>query len=75
MARDFDLVAVPWVKDVDPPAKLIEILCEGMELTVQDGDPIEKPHGRIVYTLLMDGDRFIDLSVMAPVVRQLVNSP
>lgn len=70
MNRDFDLVAVPWVESADTPAELIEIMCKGLDVRMQAGDPIEKPHGRLAYTLLMDGDRFIDISVMTPVARQ-----
>lgn len=66
MARDFDLIAIPWVDSADSADELIARVCADMELTLQEGSPNpgRKPHGRLAYTLLMDGDRFIDLSVM-----------
>ena len=64
MSRDFDLVAVPWVEDATSADDLVMCICASMELTVQSGDPVDKPHGRLSYTLKMDGDRFIDLCVM-----------
>lgn len=66
MNRDFDLIAVPWVEWAFPPSNLVETICRHMNLTMQQGDPAERPHKRLTYTLLMDGDRFIDLSIIKP---------
>jgi hypothetical protein len=64
LARDLDLIAVPWT-DEAPEAQVVvdAILAEFALQTV--GAPSIKSHGRICYTLVVSfGDCFIDLSFM-----------
>ena len=63
MQRDLDLIAVPWTKRAAKPATLVKRLCEGLGVAPDAGSPYEKSHGRIVYTLLMMGHGFVDLSI------------
>ena len=64
MQRDFDLIAVPWEERAVSPEQLIRGLFLELGLKAQEGDPAEKEHGRLAYTLMLDGDLFIDLSIM-----------
>lgn len=64
MQRDLDLVAFPWTKKATTPKHLVKKLCDELELQPSEGSPFKKPHGRIVYTLLMMGAGFVDFSIM-----------
>ncbi len=75
MARDMDLIAVPWTTDAKPPEVLVEALrdaCGGwVHAPDTKRDPTPKPHGRLVWTIHMGGAidgpvaaAYIDLSVM-----------
>lgn len=70
LARDIDLVAVPWTEGASSPDHLLEQLkgvvagVTGRALT-QAGDWTKKPHGRLAKTIIHGGyDGEIDLSVM-----------
>lgn len=65
LARDFDLIAVPWTDDAADVETLVTALCEAGELFIRPterGEP--KAHGRLAYTLLPGGVMWVDLSVM-----------
>jgi hypothetical protein len=68
--RDLDILMVPWTEHVSPavtPERLIATICGRCNLENSKQDPSEKPHGRIVYTLMFKefGDpRFIDIGFM-----------
>lgn len=64
MARDFDVVAIPWREDVSTPREVIDDILA--EFAVDEiGEPTEKNHGRIAYTLSIGfGECFADLSFM-----------
>ncbi len=64
MQRDLDLIAIPWTERAAKPATLVDRLCEGLDVQPSPDSPAEKLHGRIVYTLLMMGMGFLDLSIM-----------
>lgn len=68
MAKDMDLLAVPWVEDSKTPDELVSAISDCIDGTVWKGhhllDRHEKPHGRISYTLSIMGDWQIDLSIM-----------
>lgn len=79
LARDIDLVAIPWV-DAPPPATpefLVTRLCAVIASVTGRCNPMkgwaDKPHGRKAKTILVWGSRFgsvdIDLSIM-PVRRK-----
>ena len=65
LARDFDLIAVPWVETVSAPDDVIAaLLADG--LAVRSIGPAErKPHGRLAYTITVGfGECACDLSFM-----------
>lgn len=66
MQRDLDVIAVPWVPEASAPDVLVQALCRRLRIKNADSEPTEMPHGRLVYTLLMAGACFMDLSVMPP---------
>jgi len=62
LARDFDLIAVPWVDKTSTPD---EVLCDVLKkfAVTLVGQPEKKPHGRISYTLSVGfGECACDLS-------------
>ena len=75
MARDMDLIAVPWVQDATTSEELVEALreaCGGwIHAPKTNRDPTTKPHGRLGWTIHVVGTldsaepaAYIDLSVM-----------
>ena len=72
LARDYDLIAVPWVKDAADPddlATAIKHAAGCVQCRVFRDQGTEKPHGRLVYCYDWDHDNhenrdYIDLSVM-----------
>lgn len=64
MARDFDVVAIPWVDHPDPAESLIDAILDKYALN-QIGEPEMKNHGRKCWTLSLGfGDTFLDFSIM-----------
>ena len=73
MARDLDLLAVPWTEEAADPAELVEAVRQaaggfvigGVRNTGQVPDPpTQQPHGRMSWNICWGGRPFIDLSVM-----------
>jgi len=71
MARDLDLIAVPWTEDADSPEKLVEafrrfiITKAADKVSLKIGKPTRKPHGRQAYVLPIGYEgHYIDLSIM-----------
>lgn len=62
LAKDLDLIAVPWVGTVTDPVDVVEQIKE--QFTVREGGTSEiRAHGRLVFTLCIGfGDCSIDLS-------------
>jgi hypothetical protein len=51
MARDFDLICIPWIEDASEPDVVVKAII--------------REHGRIVYTLSISfGECFLDFSFM-----------
>ena len=73
MARDLDLVAIPWVADALSAEKLVEMIADAVHGFVI-GDvqnrgsvtlsPSIRPHGRKSWNICWGGVVMIDLSVM-----------
>ena len=64
MARDFDVVAIPWREDVSTPRQVIDDILSQFAVN-EIGEPTAKNHGRMAYTLSIGfGDCFADLSFM-----------
>lgn len=70
MARDLDLLAVPWVENASPVEDLVGSISACLGKTVYSEyhfeEKEERPHGRIVYTLAIASTWFIDLSIIKP---------
>lgn len=65
VARDFDIVAVPWVLDASDPETLLAALVDQTCAKLVGGPPTTNPHGRKTWTLSIGfGECFVDLSVM-----------
>lgn len=69
LARDIDLVAIPWTNQADDPDFLVDrllgVIAGHVGRAVRHGKWTEKPHGRRAVTIIhshMGGE--IDLSVM-----------
>ena len=78
MARDLDLIAVPWTESAAPAETLVEAIrdavggfirndppTQGNKWDLTTRSPSDKPHGRRAWSIYFSGHRFyIDLSVM-----------
>ena len=62
MARDLDLIAVPWTDDAVSAQDLAHVIAEGTGRALSDFH--EKPHGRLAWVIQLGGGPYIDLSVM-----------
>lgn len=75
MARDLDLLAVPWTEEAAEPKQLVQAIHEAVggfvigdlanrgEVSALD-NPTKQPHGRLSWNISWGGKVFIDLSVM-----------
>lgn len=62
LARDFDLVAIPWVEAVAKPETVLEDVLQTFALKLV-GEAGQHWHGRVAYTLSVGfGECFVDLS-------------
>ena len=68
LANDMDIMAMPWVEDAKPIDEMIKAL-EGC-LTIPEGRHCktkvsnDKPHNRVVYTISIFADFYIDLCII-----------
>lgn len=70
MARDFDLVCIPWVEYPSEPQAVVDSITSTFAIR-EVGEPEFKLHNRLVYTIAVKfGECFIDLSFM-PAVKML----
>lgn len=54
VARDFDLVAVPWVDQAADPQKVVDAVASKYAAKfARYDDPTPRPHGRIAYKLAL----------------------
>lgn len=79
MSRDMDLIAIPWTDSVSCEGQLVDAIVEASGgkqgtagrfdgekwHTVDMSKPASHPHGRLVWTILLENGAFIDLGVMA----------
>lgn len=69
LARDFDLIAVPWIDKPSNPDEILKEITTHFWIRLI-GKPEAKNHGRIAYTISIGhGECAIDLSFM-PVTQQ-----
>ena len=68
LANDMDIMAMPWTEEAKPVEEMIKALS-----TCFDGNPFQdehvkphydKPHNRVVYTMAIWGDYYLDISVI-----------
>jgi len=82
MARDLDLIAVPWIIQAAPVETLVEAIREAVGGYIRNDPepnkydehtfaPAKRPHGRLCWSIHFSQFRFyIDLSVMPLVPQQ-----
>ena len=64
LARDFDLVAIPWTILAAEPKVILDNIAEEFNV-VKIGELVIKEHGRMTYTIIMGfGECFLDFSFM-----------
>ena len=64
LARDLDLVAIPWVERPSAPQAVLDEITSTFAVTIV-GEPGKKNHGRVAHTLSCGwGHCSIDLSFM-----------
>lgn len=66
MNRDFDLIAIPWVESASDELDLINAMCKeigALIMQFKGADYEQKLFGRKCYTLHIQYDYFIDLSI------------
>lgn len=64
MARDFDLICVPWTPTVSPPQDVVNEITSTFAIK-EVGLPELKVHRRLVYVLSVSfGECFLDFSFM-----------
>ena len=66
MQSDFDLFAIPWTDAAVSAEQLVEAItgiCNGWIVEKEKG-PTVKPHGRLVWTIILGGQAYIDFGVM-----------
>lgn len=64
LARDFDLVCLPWIERPSHPDAVVAAIVGRFDIR-EIGTPTEKQHGRIAYTLSIGfGSCAVDLSFM-----------
>lgn len=64
MARDFDMIAVPWIDSPSEPQMVVDEITKKHAVNQISGDPEQMRHGRICYTLALYGEFFFDFSFM-----------
>ena len=65
MARDFDIIAIPWIPEPSLPQVVIDEIVKTFDIREVGGPPTVKEHGRLVYTLSIGfGECFSDFSFM-----------
>lgn len=74
LARDFDLIAIPWTDCAEEPDEVIASIANASMASRVVGVPENKPHGRIAYTLSVGfGECACDLSFMPRIVKTVVH--
>lgn len=73
LGRDMDVIAVPWTEDAADPVALMDAMvgAAGLRIGAKPDatgpmESVEKPHGRLAWSLHLAGGAYIDLSVIPP---------
>lgn len=72
MARDFDIIAVPWTDNISEPQKVVDEITDGFDIWSEK--PIHKNYARLVYTVhIAHGECALDLSFFPYVKKNYKN--
>lgn len=75
LARDLDLIAVPWTENAQPVDVLVDAIKEaiGGTYTSAQVNPALRPHGRLSFAMNLLGaaNVYVDLSVFPPVPKEV----
>lgn len=64
LARDFDLICIPWIENPSEPKDVVEDITKEFAIKAS-GEPDTTYHGRERWTIVISfGECFIDLSFM-----------
>lgn len=64
LARDFDLIAVPWAKKITSPNAMLSLITKMFDIQLL-GKGEKKNHGRVAYTISVGfGSCALDLSFL-----------
>jgi hypothetical protein len=70
LKSDMDIMAMPWIEDAKPVEVMIQSLSDCFTecrfKKYHTVPHVGKPHGRIVYTMSIWADFYIDISIMPP---------
>lgn len=65
MARDFDLICIPWIDHPADPEVVVKEITTTFAIKEVGGPPSRRCHGRLVYSLSLSfGECFLDFSFM-----------
>lgn len=64
LARDIDLIAVPWTEQAAPATELVEAIVKAIKGYRPVQKPSRKPHGRRAWSIHLGGGPYVDLSVV-----------
>jgi hypothetical protein len=74
--RDFDIICVPWVDTPFSHNQLLQAFSECVGISRSNGLPydsmVEKPHGRISYTLNVGSGGYLDISIMPVILKERI---
>jgi len=69
LARDFDLIGVPWADTVSQHDEVLKSITDKFAVEISINSPAKRNHGRIAYTLICGfGNCSIDLSFLPHLV-------
>lgn len=81
MARDLDLIAVPWTEDAAPPEKLLKAFINfvkgqsKIKIKYYVSQVTQKPHGRIAYSIPIGHEgHYLDVSIMPRIKKKQINT-
>lgn len=64
LARDFDLMAIPWTDEARSADELIKAIMDATGAARRKRDWEQKPHQRKAFSLYLGGGPYLDISVM-----------
>lgn len=66
LQRDLDIIAIPWTSEAVDPLDLVTALCSEFDIKPNHplGEPTQKAHGRMSWSIPLWWGAYLDLSVM-----------